>query len=211
MEFLKTLILKYTYGKAKFRAWLFAFLFKSSGKNVEIFENCRFYRHSNISLGNYVFINHSCELEAVGGPITIGNCVLLASGVKLLTLKREYTDSQRPIYFQKHITNQHITIEDDVWIGTNAVILPNVTIGRGAIVGAGAVVSKDVEPYAIVGGIPAKKIKARFSIHKQRLAKKIDMRTYWEERKLHIFALCNVFSSGYVTLSEDVTSFPAFL
>ena len=211
MEFLKTLILKYTYGKAKFRARILSYLFKSSGENIEIFENCRFYRHSNISLGNNVFINHSCELEAVGGPITIGNYVLLASGVKLLTLKREYTDSQRPIYFQKHITNQHITIEDDVWIGTNAVILPNVTIGRGAIVGAGAVVSKDVEPYAIVGGIPAKTIKYRFGKAQQKKARRIDMRRYWEERKLHIFALCNIFSTGFVSLSENSVGFPALV
>ena len=57
----------------------------------------------------------------------------------------------------------NITIEDDVWIGTNSVILSGVSIGRGAIVAAGSIVSKNVEPYSIVGGIPAKFIKKRFT------------------------------------------------
>ncbi|MNI40841.1 Chloramphenicol acetyltransferase [compost metagenome] len=59
--------------------------------------------------------------------------------------------------------NQKIVIGNDVWIGANAVILPGVTLGDGAVIGAGAVVTKDVPPYAIVGGVPAKVIRYRFT------------------------------------------------
>ena len=67
-----------------------------------------------------------------------------------------------------------VVIEDDVWVGSNAIILHSVKIGRGAVIGAGSVVTKDVEPYAVIVGYSAKKIKNRFSdeeivIHERQL------------------------------------------
>ncbi|TVR72799.1 MAG: acetyltransferase [Sphaerobacteraceae bacterium] len=70
-----------------------------------------------------------------------------------------------------------VTIGHDVWIGTNAIILPGVSVGTGAVVAAGAVVSKDVEPYAIVGGVPAKPIRERFPA---KVAEKLQEIAWWD-------------------------------
>jgi acetyltransferase-like isoleucine patch superfamily enzyme len=83
-------------------------------------------------------------------PITIGKFVSISDGVTILTGSHDVTDPKwLPIFAP-------VTIEDYVWIGTGATILPGVTLGRGSVVGAGAVVSKSVEAYAIVAGNPAK-------------------------------------------------------
>jgi phosphonate metabolism protein (transferase hexapeptide repeat family) len=71
-----------------------------------------------------------------------------------------------------------VVIENDVWIGTNALILPNITIGNGAIVAAGAVVSKNVPPYAVVGGVPARIIKYRFD---QKTINKLQKIKWWDK------------------------------
>ncbi|HOO26508.1 MAG TPA: DapH/DapD/GlmU-related protein [Clostridiales bacterium] len=77
-----------------------------------------------------------------------------------MCVAHSYTDPDTPIVDQP--TDQRkITIEDNVWIGANAVITPGITIGTGSIIGAGAVVTKDVEPYSVMGGVPAKLIRKR--------------------------------------------------
>ncbi|MCA9936785.1 MAG: hypothetical protein KC415_22775 [Anaerolineales bacterium] len=78
----------------------------------------------------------------------------------MITRKHGFADVQRPISEQGY-TNAPIVIEDDVWIGFQAVILPGVTVGKGSIIGAGAVVTKDVPPYSIMGGVPARLIRQR--------------------------------------------------
>ena len=70
-----------------------------------------------------------------------------------------------------------VTVGNDVWIGHNAIILPGVTIGNGAVVGAGSVVTKDVEPYSVVVGVPAQKIKMRFS---EDLIERIELSKWWD-------------------------------
>ena len=86
---------------------------------------------------------------------TIGNNVRITSGVKILT---HYLDTNQPCV---HFRIGYVTIEDDVFIGMNAIICNSVTIGRGAVVGAGAVVTKDIPPYQIWAGNPARHIKDR--------------------------------------------------
>lgn len=71
------------------------------------------------------------------------------------------------MYEQKGYITGKVVLEDDVWIGYRAIILPGVTIHKGAVVGAGAVVTKDVEPFAVVGGVPAKVIKYRNARERQ--------------------------------------------
>jgi acetyltransferase-like isoleucine patch superfamily enzyme len=78
----------------------------------------------------------------------------------MITRKHGFSDVDKPMSHQGY-TNAPIVIEDDVWVGFQAVILPGVTIGHGSIVGAGAVVTKDVEPYTVVVGIPARPLKRR--------------------------------------------------
>ena len=114
-----------------------------------------------VQIGNDVLLNEDVKLGGQKG-IKIGNFVLLGYNVNLVSENHAYQDPHLPILKQGYYGGP-IIIQDDVWIGANAVILPNVTIGKGSIVGANAVVSKDVKEYTIVGGVPAKKIKHRFN------------------------------------------------
>jgi maltose O-acetyltransferase len=102
----------------------------------------------------------SVQLYAWNERTTIGSNVPIASGVRMITRKHGLADVVRPMA-EKGYNNAPIVIEDDVWIGFNAVILPGVTIGESSIVGAGAVVTKDIAPYSIVGGVPARLIRKR--------------------------------------------------
>ena len=92
------------------------------------------------------------------GPVTIGSHVNLAQGITVTALNHNYSDTTKRIDEQGISTNP-VTIEDDVWIGANAVILPGVTIGQHAVVAAGAVVTADVPANTVVGGVPARIIK----------------------------------------------------
>ena len=88
------------------------------------------------------------------GPVTIGNDVLLAQNIVVSGLNHGYKDVDQPISCQPVVTKK-ITIEDEVWIGANSVIVSGVTIGRHSVVAAGSVVTKDVPPYTVVVGNPA--------------------------------------------------------
>ena len=92
------------------------------------------------------------------GPLTIGNHVILAQNVVLSGLNHLYEDAMLPISLQG-VSKQKIIVEDDCWIGANSVITAGVRIGRHAVVAAGSVVTKDVPPFCVVGGCPAKIIK----------------------------------------------------
>lgn len=107
----------------------------------------------NIHVGKNVFINSGCRFQDQGG-ITIGDGVLIGHNVVLATLNHDINPRKRST-----LHPAPIVIGDYVWIGANATVVPGVTIGDGAIVAAGAVVTKDVPPNVIVGGVPAKIIK----------------------------------------------------
>ena len=107
----------------------------------------------NIQIGENVFINSNCNFQDQGG-ITIGNNVLIGHRVVIATLNHAQKPSQR-----QDMHPLPVKIEDNVWVGSGSIILPGVTIGEGAIIAAGAVVTKDVEKNTTVGGVPAKKIK----------------------------------------------------
>lgn len=161
-KMINKLMLIYVYKKAEWRALRLKRHLNSCGKVVEIMNRCNFYNIKNITIGSNVFINHDCELDASYGRINIGNFVLIGQNVKLITVNHKYEDFNLPIYFQKAEVDQDIIVQDDVWIAANVTILPGVKIGKGSILAAGAVVTKNVEPYSIVGGVPAKLIKYRF-------------------------------------------------
>lgn len=110
----------------------------------------------NNAVGDVVIGSHSrIGLHStVIGPVTIGSHVNLAQGITVSALNHNFADPARRID-EQGITTRHITIEDDVWIGANAVILPGVTIGRHSVVAAGAVVTGDVPPCTLVAGVPA--------------------------------------------------------
>lgn len=113
----------------------------------------------DITAGDNCSFNTYC---VVHGKVTLGNNVRIAPGAKIFGENHGFSDLNKPICTQPN-TRRGILIEDDVWIGANAVITDGVTIGSHSIVGAGAVVTKDVEPYSIVGGNPARVIKSRLA------------------------------------------------
>jgi acetyltransferase-like isoleucine patch superfamily enzyme len=96
--------------------------------------------------------------NTVIGPVTIGSHVNLAQGITVTALNHNFSETGRRIDEQGISTN-HVIIEDDVWIGANAVILPGVRIGTHSVVAAGAIVTKDVPSHSLVAGVPAKLIK----------------------------------------------------
>ncbi|KAF5054948.1 2,3,4,5-tetrahydropyridine-2,6-dicarboxylate N-acetyltransferase [anaerobic digester metagenome] len=130
------------------------------GENSSVSSSARFFNPGNITIGSRTNINRNCILWAgETSKITIGDDCLTGPGVTILASK--YNVKGRGIIRTYPQKEQDIVIENDVWLGANVVILPGVHIGEGAIIAAGAVVSKDVEPYSVVAGIPAKKIKVR--------------------------------------------------
>ena len=114
----------------------------------------------NNAVGDVLIGNHTRIgiHDTIIGPVTIGNHVNLAQGITVTALNHNFKDTSLRIDEQGFSTKP-IVIEDDVWIGANAVILPGVTIGKHVVVAAGAVVTKDVPDNTIVGGVPAKEIK----------------------------------------------------
>ena len=94
--------------------------------------------------------------------VCIGKYVLIAHDVSIQGADHRFDVPGTPICFAGRPEMPETVIEDDVWIGHRAIIIAGVRIGRGAVVGAGAVVTKDIEPYAIVGGVPARRIGERF-------------------------------------------------
>jgi acetyltransferase-like isoleucine patch superfamily enzyme len=112
-----------------------------------------------IHIGRECSLNHYSIIYGHGG-VTIGDYVRVAAHTVLVATQHVFERTDVPICHQG-VEGRAITIEDDVWIGTNCTVLGGVTIGKGAIVAAGAVVTKDVEPYSIVGGVPAKVMDSR--------------------------------------------------
>ena len=157
---------------------LLAPLYQHRGRGSKIYGSVRMdtppYR--KFSLGKHSVVeSFSCINNAVGdvvigdytrigihntiiGPVTIGSHVNLAQGITVTALNHNFENTNERIDLQG-VTTKQVIINDDVWIGANAVILPGVTIGRHAVVAAGAVVTTDVPENTVVGGVPAKIIK----------------------------------------------------
>lgn len=121
-------------------------------------------RQGNITIGNNTIINQFCMLDG-RGTLVIGDNVDIAPFVKIWTIEH---DPNSPTH---DAVNEPVIIKDNVWIASSAVILPGVTIGEGAVIAANALVTKDVDPYTIVGGVPAKEISKRNS--------NIEYKHYW--------------------------------
>jgi maltose O-acetyltransferase len=111
-------------------------------------------RRGGLRIGERCHINRNCCLDA-RASLTIGNHVSVSPDVTVLTTQHLYDD---PTFA---VVSRPVVIEDYVWIGTRAMVMPGVTIGRGAVVAAGAVVTKDVAPLEVVGGVPARYIGRR--------------------------------------------------
>lgn len=124
------------------------------GRNTAILMDCTFDCTRHFAVGYNSVINGKCRLDNKGG-ISIGNNVSISQEVMILSADH---DPDSATFASRDLP---VLIHDYVFIGTRAMILPGVTIGEGAVIAAGAVVTKNVEPYTIVGGVPAKFIKTR--------------------------------------------------
>lgn len=121
--------------------------------------NFRGLPQAGITIGNNCFFGEYNVIRGQGG-VQIGNDVYTGPMVQMVAVNHVYQDPNRSIR-EQGITAQGIVIEDDVWIGANATIVDGVTIGKGSIIGAGSVVTRDIPPYSIAVGTPAKRIKDR--------------------------------------------------
>ncbi|KJD34636.1 acetyltransferase [Tamlana nanhaiensis] len=124
------------------------------GKNSTFLMRCQFDFKKGIVMGVNSAVNARCRLDNRGG-IYIGDNVSISSDVNILTADHDMDSPD----FAGRLRAVHI--KDYAWVGTAAIIMPGVTIGKGAVIAAGSIVTKDVEPYHVVGGIPAKFIKER--------------------------------------------------
>ena len=131
------------------------------GKNSSVLMGCFwcFYRPFGrnpgvMIIGDNTIINRRCSIDGRGG-FTIGHNVSLSPEVMLITASHLKDDPKFVVDYKS------ITIEDYAWVGSRATIMPGVTIGKGAVVAVGAVVTKDVPPFTVVAGIPAKQIASR--------------------------------------------------
>lgn len=113
----------------------------------------------NVVIGENSYIGPNSVLLGEGG-IEIGKNCEIAPGVVITAQQHTFSRKDVPIKEQPS-ESAMVSVEDDVWIGCNASILPGITIGKGSVVGAGAVVTKDIPPYSVAVGVPAKVIKRR--------------------------------------------------
>ena len=131
-------------------------MLKSCGKHVNIEQGALF--SAKVSLGDYSGIGINARIN---GACTIGHHVMMGTDVVIITRNHAFDRTDIPMMEQGFEQERPVVIGDDVWIGDRVIILPGVTVGNGSILAAGAVVTSDVPPYAIVGGVPARIIKMR--------------------------------------------------
>jgi maltose O-acetyltransferase len=140
----------------KIRYFLGSRMIMKCGKNVNFEKGSAFGFDLEIGENSGVGINAQLSLG-----VKIGNNVMMAPEVIVLTSNHLFKDLNIPMMFQGSEEIKKVIIEDDVWIGQRAIILPGVTLQKGTIVGAGAVVTKTFPPYSIIGGNPARFLKSR--------------------------------------------------
>ena len=124
------------------------------GKDSSIHRRCRMYAPFRIRIGDHTVVNYGVLLDGRRG-LRIGNNVSVSGGSAILTLGHDVDDSDFAL------KGAQVTICDYVFVGSYARILPGVTVGEGAVVAAGAVVTRNVAPYTVVGGVPARHIRDR--------------------------------------------------
>lgn len=156
-EGLKFLFLKLTgfVPSQRFRHFLYKLIWRIKiDRTAVIYAGAEIRSPENLQIGKYTSIGHGAILDARKGLI-IGDCVNISTGVWIWSLQHDYQDKNFVSVGDK------VVVEDYAWLSCRVIVLPGVKIGKGAVVAAGAVVTKDVEPFTVVAGVPAKKIASR--------------------------------------------------
>lgn len=172
------------------------------GKRCELLRNTRM---EYASLGDYSYLGEHCEVAdaRIGKFCAIANMVRIGAPNHPMDRPSQHRFTYVPEYYEETARRDagffaqrradQVIVGNDVWIGHAAILLPGVTIGDGAVIAAGAVVSKDVAPYSIVGGVPAKLIRERFS---RDIAAKLAAIAWWDWPEAKLFAQVEAFQSG---------------
>lgn len=145
-----------SFGAKSIRAFLTRGFVARAGKDINIEKGAIF--DTSVEIGDNSGIGINCTLY---GKVIIGDDVMMGPEVFIYTTNHRYDDLTIPMAKQGYTEEQPVVIGNDVWIGSRVTIMPGIHIGDGAIVGSSAVVTKDVEPYGIVAGNPAKVIGSR--------------------------------------------------
>lgn len=156
--------------------------FRRLGRNVVLERGVLVFHPENIELGDNVYVGHNTMLKGYyrnlmqigsntwigqncflhsGGGIRIGDFVGIGPGVQILTLAHEFEEELEAPIITRPQVYKSVTIADRCDVGVGSILLPGVTIGTGAMIGAGSVVTQDVEPYTVVAGNPARLIRRR--------------------------------------------------
>lgn len=132
------------------------------GTNTKVHPTALLRQGERIEIGNNCLINHNNVFQAgkESGRIRLGNYVHTGANVMIFAFNHSIDDTDTPSILQDYY-DADVTIEDDVWIGAGTVILAGVRIGKGCVIGSNSVVTKDIPPYSIVAGVPAKVIRSR--------------------------------------------------
>ena len=147
---------RFSFGSKKIRRLCAKLICESVGKNVNIEKGATFSSHTIIGNNSGIGIR-----AAIGSGVTIGNDVMMGPDCIIYTRNHRHDELSIPMRLQGYEETKPVYIKDDVWIGSRVTIMPGVTVGKGAILGTGCVVTHDVPEYSIVGGVPAKVIKYR--------------------------------------------------
>lgn len=133
--------------------------FKHCGSGVTIDDHVWIQAPEKISIGDDCRIHRMVYLDGIGG-IEIGSHSGISGGAQIYSANHHYKDKNQLYYYQGYSLGK-VVIEEDVWVGAGVFILANVTLAKGTIVAAGAVVTKDTEPFTVIAGVPAKVIAKR--------------------------------------------------
>jgi maltose O-acetyltransferase len=133
-------------------------LFRSCGRHVNVEKGANFYTGWEIEIGDFSSLGINCMLPY---DLKVGKDVMMGPYVIIIGENHQSDSCDIPMRLQGMKDFPPVQIEDDVWIGARVTILPGIKIGKGAIIGAGAVITKNVPPYAIFAGNPARMIRSR--------------------------------------------------
>jgi phosphonate metabolism protein (transferase hexapeptide repeat family) len=176
-------------------------------REAHIGRRCEILRNSYVEyarIGDYSYLGQNCEVaDAVIGKFTaIANGVRIGAPNHPMGRPAQHRFTYCPEYYESSASRDRqffadrraatVTIGNDVWIGHGVIVLPNVKVGDGAVLAAGAVVTRDVEPYTIVGGVPARAIRERFP---RAIAQRLIRIAWWDWPDAQIFARLADFQS----------------